>query len=79
MPGKNYSVVGCGTSRQVKGIGIFKLPSAEKVKQWIEKWLGEITKTRTVDKHFKDLISEDHVYTCEKHFRTEDIETCKKI
>ena len=39
--------------------------------------LNEITKTREVDKVFKDQIENDRVYACQKHFKPEDIETCK--
>ena len=77
MPGKNCSIVGCGSCRRSKGIGIFKLPSAETNEKWREEWLGEIKKTRVMDANFRQLIGKDHVYTCEKHFREEDIETCK--
>ena len=42
-----------------------------------DQWLGEIKKTRTVDKNFLELIKNDRVYTCERHFKNEDIETCK--
>ena len=77
MPGNNCSVVGCGSCRRTKGIGIFKLPSEDTNKIWREKWLGEITKTRVIDSKFRELIDKDHVYTCEKHFRGDDIEICK--
>ena len=29
-----------------------------------------------VDRHFKDLVEKDRVYSCEKHFKPEDIEIC---
>ena len=77
MPGKNCCIVGCGSCRRVKGIGIFKLPAAHVDKNWREHWLAEVKKTRTVDKHFQEQIDKDHVYTCEKHFHQEDIEICK--
>ena len=76
MPGKNCCIVNCGSCRRIKNIGIFKLPSLNKNKEWRELWLGEIKKTRVIDKHFQELIEKDHVYICEKHFR-EDIEICK--
>lgn len=79
MPGENCSVVGCGSCRSTKGLGIFKLPSEKSNKEWRERWLGELKKTRTLDSHFRSLIEKDHVYTCEKHFREEDIEICKCI
>ena len=58
---------------------LFKLPVAknEEYKKWREDWLGQIVRTRVVDKSFRMQIKEDLVYTCEKHFRPEDIETCK--
>ena len=54
MPGVNCAVVGCGTSRRTKGIGIFKLPAAKngKYKRWREEWLSEITKTRRSERKY---------------------------
>ena len=42
MPGVNCAIVGCGTSRRTKGIGIFKLPAAknDKYKRWREENKG---------------------------------------
>jgi len=76
MPGDNCSVFGCGTCRRTKGIGIFKLPSARNAeyKKWREQWLSAITKTRVIDKDFQKQIDNDKVFTCEKHFRPEDVE-----
>ena len=39
--------------------------------------LKEITKIREVNKVFKDQIENNRVYACQKHFKPEDIETCK--
>ena len=41
MPGVNCAVIGCGSCRRTKGIGIFKLPSAkdDKHKRWRDEWL----------------------------------------
>ena len=79
MPGVNCAVIGCGSCRRTKGIGIFKLPSSkdDKHKRWRDEWLGELKKTREVDKDFRRQINEDKVYTCEKHFKDEEIEICK--
>ncbi|XP_015753881.1 PREDICTED: uncharacterized protein LOC107333565 [Acropora digitifera] len=76
MPGVNCAVVGCGSCRGTKGIGIFKLPSAkdDKDKRWRDEWVGELKKTREVDKDFRRKINEDKVYACEKHFKDEVIE-----
>ena len=77
MPGKNCCIPNCGSCRRKKNIGIFKLPSSKNDKEWREKFLGEIKKTRTVDNQFQGQIDKDHVYTCERHFREEEIEICK--
>ena len=79
MPGVNCAVVGCGSCRGTKGIGIFKLPSAkdDKHKRWRDEWVGELKKTREVDEDFRRKINEDKVYACEKHFKDEVIEICK--
>ncbi|XP_022793887.1 uncharacterized protein LOC111332736 [Stylophora pistillata] len=76
MPGENCSVFGCGTCRRSKGIGIWKLPAPRNAeyKKWREDWLNELTKTRVVDANFRQLIEKDRVFTCEKHFKPEDIE-----
>ena len=54
MPGVNCALIGCGSCRRTKGIGIFKLPSAkdDKHKRWRGEWVGELKKTREVDKDF---------------------------
>ena len=79
MPRVNCAIVGCGTSRRTKGIGISKLPAAknDKYKKWREEWVSEVTKTRVVDKAFREKILNDAVYTREKQFKVEDIELCK--
>ena len=79
MPGENCAVIGCGTCRRTKGVGIWKLPSAKNdaYKKWRDDWLNEITKTREVDREFRERIKNDNVFTCERHFEAEDIEICK--
>lgn len=81
MPGENCSVFGCGSCRRTKGIGIWKLPAAknDSYKKWRSDWLSAITKTRVMDKSFKELIAKDRVYTCERHFASDDIEICKYL
>ena len=56
-----------------------KLPAFrnEAYKIWHENWLSELTKYRVVDAEFKALIENGSVYTCEKHFKPKEIETCK--
>ena len=79
MPGANCSVVGCGTSRRSKGVGIFKVPKGinEEYVRWREDWLNIIKKTRTLDQAFALQIKNDTVYTCEKHFKESDIDICE--
>ena len=79
MPGVNCAVTGCGSCRRTKGIVIFKLPSAkdDEHKRWRDEWVGELKKTREVDKDFRRKFNEDKVYACEKHFKDEVIEICK--
>ena len=79
MPGENCAVWGCGSCRRTKGFGIFKLPAAKdsEHKKWREAWLSEITKTRVKDLEFQRLIDNDRVFTCEKHFKPDEIEICK--
>ncbi|XP_044168034.1 uncharacterized protein LOC122952044 isoform X2 [Acropora millepora] len=76
MPGVNCAVIGCGSCRRTKGIGIFKLAPAkdDKHKRWRDEWVGELKKTREVDKDFRQKINEDKVYAFEKHFKDEMIE-----
>ena len=73
------SVVGCGSCRKTKGIGIWKLPAPrnEAYEKWRLDWLNQLTISREIDKNFQRLIDNDRVYTCEKHFKPEDIEICK--
>jgi hypothetical protein len=65
MPGENCAVLGCGTCRRTKGIGIWKLPAGRNAeyKTWRENWLNEITKTRVIDTNFRQMIDNDKVYT----------------
>ena len=79
MPGDNCAVFGCGSCRNTKGIGIWKLPAPrnDDYKQWREQWLNGLTKSRVVEKDLQRLIDNDRVYSCEKHFAPDDIEICK--
>lgn len=71
MPGVNCSVFGCSMCRRTKGIGIFRIPAEHVQKEWRQRWLSEITKTRVVDENFKKQIANNNVYACEKHFHKE--------
>ena len=79
MPGDNCAVFGCGLSRRSRGISIWKLPTAkdEESRKWREAWLHEITKAREMDQSFRAQSKYDGVYTCEKHFKPEDVQICE--
>ena len=79
MSGDNCAVLGYGTSRRTKEVDTFKLlaPKNEEYKTWRAQWMSELTKTRVIHKDFRSQIDNDRVYTCEIHFKEEDIETCK--
>ena len=68
MPGVNYSVDDCGSRRRTKGIDVFKVPLAkdDAHKRWRGNWLGEIKKTREMDKDFRRQINDNKIYSCEK-------------
>ncbi|XP_044168033.1 uncharacterized protein LOC122952044 isoform X1 [Acropora millepora] len=77
IPSINMSSTCIGTwNVRTKGIGIFKLAPAkdDKHKRWRDEWVGELKKTREVDKDFRQKINEDKVYAFEKHFKDEMIE-----
>ena len=76
MPGANCSIFGCSTSRKTKNVGIFKIPSASN-QEWRSVMLNIITKDRVVDAGFKQQISNNTVYVCEKHFSEDEIYRCK--
>ena len=81
MPGINWSVFGCGSNRRHKGLGIFKFPSVdtpERTYYMERRMLNILKRTRVVTADFKKQIKDDHVYTCEKHFRDEDINVSKR-
>ena len=79
MPGENCAILGCGSCRRTKGIGIWKLPAPkdEAHKKWRGEWLQQITRSRDLDRPFRELLAKDRVFTFEKHFEAEDIEICK--
>lgn len=81
MPGANCSIVGCPVSRKpmYQGISIFKVPSAtERSKEtWRNELLNVLTRDRVVDGNFRRQIQEGNLYTCERHFKPEDIEIRK--
>ena len=79
MPGDNCSVVGCGTCRKTKAIGIWKLPAPrnDAYRKWRQDWLNVLKKYRVTDNSFQRQIDNDKVFTCQKHFTECDIEISK--
>ena len=80
MPGINITVAGCATSRRKRGIVIWKVPAPknERHKEWRQKWLNEVRKTRSLCAEFKKIIqSKKTEYTCDEDFDPKDIEICK--
>ena len=79
MPGDNCCIPLCGSSRRTKGLGIFKLPSKEKKyrQEWRKNWLNAILKIREMDADMKSQLEADRLFTCEKHFHPQEIDTCK--
>ena len=73
MPGANCCIPLCGTSRRHKRIGIFGIIAAtdQKITEWRKNLLGEIKKTREVDKVFHEQILKNSVKICEMHFKPE--------
>ncbi len=81
MPGDNCAVFGCGTSRRTKGIVIFKLPAPKNAdfEKLRADWLNQISKSRVIDRDFKERIENDRVYTCERHFKPDELEICEYL
>ena len=79
MSGDNCSVFGRGTRRRTKGVGIWKLPKAknEDHKKRREDLLAEIYEDKRNQSRLKEKVGNDKVFTCEKYFHPENIETCK--
>ena len=78
MPGANFSVYGCSTSRENVGVGIFKLPNPSRSEFYRNREiLNEITKGRQIDEAFRNRIKKNQVYICERHFLPGEIYECK--
>ena len=73
MPGANYSIFGCSTSRKSKGISIFRVPTGddEYSSQWREKIVNIITRDRVIDDSLKKRIENRTQHTCELHYPEE--------
>ena len=85
MPGANYSIRGCSSSRRSKGISIFNIPKknlkfkdAEQEK-WRNDMINIITRDREIDSDLRRQIIEDRLHICEKHFQPDEMYYCKFI
>ena len=79
MPGENCVILGCRSRRRTKGIDIWKRPAPkdEAHKKWRNEWRQQITRSRDMDRHFKELLAKHRVFPSEEHFEPGDIEICK--
>ena len=78
MPGAHYALPQCGTTRRgkFKSVGIFQVSqqASERYVAWKQEVYAVITKYREEDASFKQQMKIGHVWTCEKHYKPEDIE-----
>ena len=79
MPGVNCAIVSSGTSRRTKRIGILSCVQLKMINRKVGGKNGspKLWKQGLLIKVFREKILNDTVHTCEKHFKTEDIESCK--
>ena len=66
MPGDNCFMFGCVTCRRAKGMGIWKLPAAQKetYRKQRKDWLNEPYQIQSAaDKDFQRQIENDKVFT----------------
>lgn len=74
MPWENCAIHGCTSSRKIRGLGIFKLPSDfKKQKAWRNKMIA-VLKNREGEKKFQNRVKDGTVRICEKHFEITDVE-----
>ncbi|XP_039265355.2 uncharacterized protein LOC120341005 isoform X1 [Styela clava] len=75
MPWENCSIYGCNTTRHIRGVGIFKLPSDFKKQSSWRKRIIKVLQGREGDAELQEHIQNGTIRICEKHFRTSDVET----
>ena len=70
MPGANCAILNCSTSRNKKGIAIFRVPTGEDdfSKKWRENIINIVTKDRIIDGSLRKQIENKSLYTCELHY-----------
>ena len=81
MPGENCAFPGCGSCRRHKGLSLFYIPMRKDdfYEKWRENILNVLKKYRGMDANFSTLIQRGHIFICEKHFATDDIELTSKF
>ena len=73
--GENCWVPGCGASRRKKGIYFHKLPCMSVDVEWRKQIEGVIKKYREIDDVLAARMRKGEIYTCERHFKSEDFYT----
>ena len=54
--------------REASAYGIqLPAPKDEAHKKWRDEWLQQITRSRDLDRLFKELLAKDRVFTCENY------------
>jgi hypothetical protein len=79
MPGANCSIYGCGTSRKLVGIGIFRIPTKDDdlSTKTREAWVRLVTRDREIDASLRNQIDQRTIHICERHFEKNLVEICK--
>ena len=70
MPGENYSIFNCHSSRAAPGISFFRVPTKddEYSTNWRNKLVAVITRDRVIDGNLKRQIKNRTLHTCELHY-----------
>ena len=80
MPGANWSIYGCKTSKKQKNIYVFfKIPTRDDdiSTQTREAWVRLVTKDPEIDASLRKQIAQKTIHICERHFEKHVIKTCK--
>ena len=74
--GDNCWVPECGSSRRIEGLYLFKMPCTPRTEgvEWRNSLIAVIKKHRVVDTKLKERIATGKIFTCEKHFKPDEVE-----
>ena len=77
MPGDNFSIPGCSTSRGTPGVALLGMPKNddEYNVNWRKNIIDMITKIRVVGASLKRQIERKSLHFCEKHYPEENFDT----